>query len=249
MQRILDVPRGHGSFATRRPFFELPNLLGSPHNSAITHGTLWKMSSLVKRLESKPWLFVFAFTWVYLLRVSLNGFYDGVWLLAGALGISAFAEKKFAQAAIAFTAALLISYRGVCLAPLGLAAVWSMLREPIPVARKVGVIAFGIAGTLAAVGAFYMLFKYGPVGDPEAKGVGSALLSMSFRSYVILGLGLGAAAFVARVSSPLVKAAIRPPERRVPGSAIASSCGAAPATSFSGSSSVPLAPQAEPGGP
>lgn len=33
-------PRGHGSFATRRPFFELPNLLGSPHNSAITHGTL-----------------------------------------------------------------------------------------------------------------------------------------------------------------------------------------------------------------
>jgi hypothetical protein len=79
-----------------------------------------------------------------------------------------------------------------------------MLREPIPVARKVGVIAFGIAGTLAAVGAFYMLFKYGPVGDPEAKGVGSALLPMSFRSYVILGLGLGAAAFVARVSSPLV---------------------------------------------
>jgi hypothetical protein len=62
--------------------------------TAITHGTLWKMSSLVKRLESKPWLFVFAFTWVYLLRVSLNGFYDGVWLLAGALGISAFAEKN-----------------------------------------------------------------------------------------------------------------------------------------------------------
>ena len=33
-------PRRHGSFATRRPFFELPNLLGSPHNSAITGGTL-----------------------------------------------------------------------------------------------------------------------------------------------------------------------------------------------------------------
>ncbi len=33
-------PRRHGSFATRRPFFELPNLLGSPHNSAITRGTL-----------------------------------------------------------------------------------------------------------------------------------------------------------------------------------------------------------------
>jgi phosphoglycerate dehydrogenase-like enzyme len=33
-------PRGHGSFSTQRPFFELPNLLGSPHNSAITRGTL-----------------------------------------------------------------------------------------------------------------------------------------------------------------------------------------------------------------
>jgi glycerate dehydrogenase len=33
-------PRGRGTFTTRRPFFELPNLLGSPHNSAITSGTL-----------------------------------------------------------------------------------------------------------------------------------------------------------------------------------------------------------------
>jgi phosphoglycerate dehydrogenase-like enzyme len=33
-------PRRHGSFATRQPFFELPNLLGSPHNSAITTGSL-----------------------------------------------------------------------------------------------------------------------------------------------------------------------------------------------------------------
>ncbi|HTQ67120.1 MAG TPA: 2-hydroxyacid dehydrogenase [Solirubrobacteraceae bacterium] len=28
------------AFATRRPFFELPNLLGSPHNSALTRGAL-----------------------------------------------------------------------------------------------------------------------------------------------------------------------------------------------------------------
>jgi len=33
-------PRGQGSFATRRPFFELPNVLGSPHNSAMTAGSL-----------------------------------------------------------------------------------------------------------------------------------------------------------------------------------------------------------------
>lgn len=33
-------PRHGGSFATRRPFFQLPNVLGSPHNSALTEGTL-----------------------------------------------------------------------------------------------------------------------------------------------------------------------------------------------------------------
>jgi len=33
-------PRHQGSFATRRPFLELPNVLGSPHNSAITAGSL-----------------------------------------------------------------------------------------------------------------------------------------------------------------------------------------------------------------
>lgn len=33
-------PLSGGSFATRHAFFELPNLLGSPHNSAITAGSL-----------------------------------------------------------------------------------------------------------------------------------------------------------------------------------------------------------------
>ena len=32
-------PRGRDRFTTRFPFFELPNLLGSPHNSAITRGS------------------------------------------------------------------------------------------------------------------------------------------------------------------------------------------------------------------
>ncbi len=37
-------PRRQGSFATRHPFLELPNVLGSPHNSAMTPGTLEEAS-------------------------------------------------------------------------------------------------------------------------------------------------------------------------------------------------------------
>ncbi len=33
-------PHDHESFSTERPLFELPNLLGSPHNSAITRGSV-----------------------------------------------------------------------------------------------------------------------------------------------------------------------------------------------------------------
>jgi phosphoglycerate dehydrogenase-like enzyme len=49
----------HGGFATRRPFFDLPNLLGSPHNSGITAGSLVEAArqaarNIARHLRGEP---------------------------------------------------------------------------------------------------------------------------------------------------------------------------------------------------
>jgi phosphoglycerate dehydrogenase-like enzyme len=52
-------PRGSGSFATRRPFLDLPNVIGSPHNSAITSDSLAEAArraaeNLARHLRGEP---------------------------------------------------------------------------------------------------------------------------------------------------------------------------------------------------
>jgi phosphoglycerate dehydrogenase-like enzyme len=52
-------PRGQGAFATRRPFLELPNVIGSPHNSAIVAGSLTESAAraaenVVRHLRGEP---------------------------------------------------------------------------------------------------------------------------------------------------------------------------------------------------
>lgn len=52
-------PRGQGAFATRRPFLALPNVIGSPHNSAIVAGSLTEAAAraadnVARHLRGEP---------------------------------------------------------------------------------------------------------------------------------------------------------------------------------------------------
>jgi phosphoglycerate dehydrogenase-like enzyme len=54
-----EEPARDGSFAARRPFLELPNVLGSPHNSGITEGALaaaarYAAANVARRLRGEP---------------------------------------------------------------------------------------------------------------------------------------------------------------------------------------------------
>jgi len=52
-------PRGQGAFATRQPFLSLPNVIGSPHNSAmvagsLTHAAARAADNVARHLRGEP---------------------------------------------------------------------------------------------------------------------------------------------------------------------------------------------------
>jgi hypothetical protein len=167
----------------------------------ILHAALWALAHVFRRVESELWTGTLVLVWLFMCRITLLGFYDGAWLLAGALGVDQLVRKKHGPAVVCFLIAALISYRAVGFAVLGAWAFVGLIRSDVRPAYKASY-TLGAALSCGVVGwAFLMLLRHSP---HDQTGVTSALLPMSFVPWVLLAFGLGVGALLAGlVSMPL----------------------------------------------
>ena len=103
----------------------------------LCHLALFGIWSAISRVRGGGAAPVLLGIWILMLRMSLCGFYDPVWLGCGAVSIAALIDRRFVASLLWFSAAILISYRAASLAP---AAGWAavlLLRGGEPIRTKV----------------------------------------------------------------------------------------------------------------
>jgi len=114
----------------------------------------WVMRALAEQMPGARSV-VLAVSWMYLARLGLQGFFDSTWIAAGAWMLYCLSKGDAKKALIAFSCAALLHYRAVVLAPLGLWALWQVLRGqpvrqwPWPHLGFAGVAVFLCLGTFA----------------------------------------------------------------------------------------------------
>jgi len=169
----------------------------------ITHAALWAIGLLARRVGSQAWMGLVAFVWIFAVRLSLLGFYDGAWLLTAALGVHAMIASRPARAVLWFAASALLSYRAASLVPLAAVAFVQMLRGSDSLRTKALVTTASALSGAVVVACFAALLRYGPRGEDGAHGVG-----FGFFAGFMLAAGLLVAIAVAYGSSLLVGACV-----------------------------------------
>lgn len=169
----------------------------------VMHAALFAIAMVMRRVGSSVWTALVVFLWIFCVRVSLLGFYDGAWLLTAALAVHAMQSGRNARAVLWFVASALVSYRAACLAPIALVAFCDMLRGSDTVRTKTVVTALSAFGGAIVIACFGALVRYGPKGDDGAHG-----MAWGYYAYVILGLGVVTALLVARGAGLLVGASV-----------------------------------------
>lgn len=169
--------------------------------TAIAHVTLWVFAKVFGRVGSHFWTAVLVLVWTFVCRITLLGFYDAAWLLAGAVGVDRMARKQYGPAVVCFLLAALTSYRAAAFGVLGAWAFIELMRSDAKRAHKLAYAAGAVVACGVVAWCFMMLMRHSP---RDHHGVDSSLLPLTFLPYLFLSFGLGVGVLLAAsVSIPL----------------------------------------------
>jgi len=96
----------------------------------LGHLALWAVFALLAELPAGGRAVIGMIAWVYLVRLALQGFFDVTFIGAGAMALLALRRQRPGPALLWLSAAALLHYRAVALAPVGLAALFMVRRHP-----------------------------------------------------------------------------------------------------------------------
>jgi len=178
--------------------------LGVLYMVGIMHVGLWYTVKLL-RLESlnyRPLLV--GMLWIFAVRAGLQGFYDGAFLWAGAIGTLRLRAGRPAAAVVWYTLSAFISYRGAAFGSFALLAASQLLVARIPPAKKLAVFGFCTVCAVLTVGAFWALMTHST--HAARRPAESVLPPLEYKGYVVLIVGLAFSVGLAIAGSLLVGA-------------------------------------------
>jgi hypothetical protein len=171
----------------------------------ITTAANWHFAALLRRVQSAVWTVVLVMVWIFTIRASLNGFYDGAWFLFALLCVRALERKAYARSVLWLVVCAWINYRAVSFAPFGAIAFWELIKGSEPTWKKIAITAFAAVSAVIVATTFYWMVSHSP---HDKTGVASALLPLKVRGWTLLVVGFGLAAALFRGTSKLTSATV-----------------------------------------
>jgi hypothetical protein len=159
--------------------------------TVCTHGFLHVFHSILAR---RTWdalsSALFFFVWLFCAYIALLGFYDGLWLMCGALAVRAMTRGDSARAVIWCSVAATLSFRAVSLGPIGVWAFVSLWRSDGAIAKKVWPTLVAAVVSVTTLICFAVAVRYSPHSGAAAEGSGSKYLPISFYGYALVVVGM-----------------------------------------------------------
>jgi hypothetical protein len=126
--------------------------------SVWSHLGFYLYADACRRFPPGERLFLTAVGWLMLMRLTLEGFYDPLWLGAGAAVVGCASRGRYERALLWFALAASLHYRAAVYAPAGAYAFFAIVLRRPPRSWPRGVLAVVLLSCLATVTCFVLMY-------------------------------------------------------------------------------------------